>query len=385
MLINIENMFKYIILFFLCIYIYSCSETNDETYIYHPTKENLDRDVTFVLSNSSSNDNLEKSQLKKKLDGREFHTSIGSLSEIESEMFSDIFQVEMTDREILIFERGNFRISRFDFQGNYISDFQATGRGPNEVQQIIKISVSDDMLYILDGVDVKFMDLTQPDSPVETFYRSDNTAIEDMCSLNDKFLLRYFSSPSSSGPQDSAIFHLFNTESEEIETSFGQPYEANSPNWSQILTEGSVICNEITDTVISTKSILPYIVAHNNEGMMKWVAEVEDFKPIIQRQHNVPGGSLRFRWHEDSFTHTTIQLLNYKESVIVQVSTFENFLNENDQFQNDEISIDTYIINSDTGERDYLGNNIPRILGMNEQYLITETDEEFPAIEVYRI
>ena len=378
-----EKYISFIVLLFL---LSSCSNSEDSsTYIYHPTEENLNRDVSIVLSNSNTQKQAEMGQISDKLEKRKFLTSIGNLSGNELEIFSDIFQVEITNSEILIFERGNFRISRFDFQGNYISDIEATGRGPNEVQQITKMSVSNDTLYIMDGFSVKFLDLTRPDQRIQTFYSSENAVIEDMCSLNDKFLLRYFSSELTSGADGSAIFHFIDRESEEIETFFGVPYRANTPNWSQILSEGSVICNEETDTVISTMSILPYIIAHNDQAVTKWTAEVEDFKPIIHRQHNVPGGSLSFRWHEDTFTHTSYQLLNYEKFVVVQLSTFENFLNENDQFQNDKISIDTYIINSVTGENEFLGSDLPRILAISENYLITEKEEEFPAIEVFAI
>jgi len=377
---------KFISLIVLLFILSACSNSEDSsTYIYHPTEENLNRDVTFVLSNSNTQGQAEIEQFRDRIENRQHLTSIGNLSGIESEIFSDIFQVEITDSEVLIFERGNFRISRFDFQGNYISDIQATGRGPNEVQQILKMSVSNDTLYIMDGLDVKFLGLTQPDSKIETLYKSKNTAIEDMCSLNEKFLLRYFSLPSSSGPQDPAIFHLFNTESEEIEISFGQPYKANSLNWSQILTEGSVICNEKTDTVINTKSILPYIVAHNSKGMIKWIAEVKDFKPIIHRQHNVPGGSLSFRWHEDSFIHTTFQLLNYEEFLIAQVITYESFMDNDKRSRDRELKIESYLIHNETGKSEFLGSNLPKILAINQNYLILEKEGEFPGIEVFAI
>ena len=379
-----EKYISFIVLLFL---LSSCSNTEDSsTYIYHPTEENLKRDVTFVLSNKNTQKQAEIGQIRDKLEKRKFLTSIGNLFGNEPEIFSDIFQVEITDSEILIFERGNFRISRFDFQGNFISNIEATGRGPNELQQPLKISISNDTLYVMDGFDVKFLDLTQSDPIVETLYSSENAVIEDLCSLNDKFLLRYYSTEVASVNDSSAILHVVDKESDEIKTSFGEPYKANSPTWSRILSEGRVICNDETNTVVSITNILPYIVAHNNQGVIKWVVEAENFKPIIHRQHNVPEGSLNFRWNEEPFTHTSYtQLLNLHEFVLLQVTTFENFLNDNDRFQNDKLKTDTYLIHSKTGESEYLGSDIPKILAINDNYLIFEKEEEFPAIEVFEI
>jgi hypothetical protein len=339
-----------------------------------------------VLSNSNTQKQAEMGQIRDKLEKRKFLTSIGNLSGNESEIFSDIFQVEITDSEILIFERGNFRISRFDFQGNFISNIEATGRGPNELQQPSKISISNDTLYIMDGFDVKYLDLFRSDPIVETIYSSENAVIEDMCSLNDKFLFRYYSTEISSATDSSAILHVVDKKSDEIKTSFGEPYKANSPTWSRMLSEGRVICNEETNTVVNATNILPYIIAHNDQGVIMWIAEAEDFKPIIHRQHNVPGGSLNFRWNEEPFTHTSYtQLLNLNEFLILQITAFENFLNDNDRFQNDKIKTDTYLIHSKTGEGEFLGSDLPRILAISENYLITEKDEEFPAIEVFAI
>ena len=292
-----EKYISFIVLLFL---LSACSNSEDSsTYIYHPTVENLNREVTFVLSNSNTQKQDEIEQYRDRLKNRQLLTTIGNLSGIESEIFSDIFQVEITNNEILIFERGNARISRFDFQGNFNSEILAIGKGPNELQQPSKISISNDTLYIMDGFDVKYLDLTQPEPVVETFYSSENAVIEDMCSLNDEFLLRYFSTEVSSATDSSAILHVVDKKSDEIKTSFGEPYKANSPTWSRMLSEGRVICNEETNTVVSATNILPYIIAYNDQGVIKWIAEAEDFKPIIHRQHNVPGGSLNFRWNEE--------------------------------------------------------------------------------------
>lgn len=379
-----EKYISFIVLLFL---LSSCSNSEDSsTYIYHPTEENLNRDITFVLSNSNTQKQAEIGQIRDKLEKRKFLTSIGNLSGNESEIFSDIFQVEITDSEILIFERGNFRISRFDFQGNFISNIEATGRGPNELQQPLKISISNDTLYVMDGFDVKFLDLTQSDPIVKTLYSSENAVIEDLCSLNDKFLLRYYSTDVPSVTDSSAILHVVDKESEEIKTSFGEPYKANSPTWSRMLSEGRVICNDETNTVVSATYILPYIIAYNDEGVIKWVVEAEDFKPIIHRQHNVPEGSLNFRWNEEPFIHMSYtQLLNLNELVLIQVTTFENFLNDSDRFQNDKLKTDTYLIHGETGKSEYLGSDFPKILAINENFLVTEKDVEYPAIEVFAI
>jgi hypothetical protein len=367
-------------------FILSCSETDDNIYIYHPTQENLNSDVTSALKSEYSIKSLENNSLKKKIENKKLITSIGNLSEKVPEIFSDIYTVGITHNELFIFQRGNFKISVFDFEGNFVKDIHALGRGPNEVQQPTNITVSNDTLYIVDGFNVKYIDLTQPNQPIEIFYSSENHRIEDICTLNDKMILRFFSMKMSSGVNEFSIYHSLNMQSKETERSFGIPYKANNIKDSKYLSDGDFVCNEMTDTIVSTMFILPYITAYDVRGHIKWNVEVEEFKPILHRQDNVGVGGMSFRWHEDSFQHTSYtQLLNFNEFVILQIITFENFLNENDRFQNDKLRTDTYLIDSETGESEFLGSVLPRILAINEHYLITEKDEEFPAIEVFAI
>jgi hypothetical protein len=378
---------KLTILIMLLFLFNSCnSSDNKSIYIYHPTEENLDRDVSVSLSQSITSDQIDKQQVIEKLNNRQFLTSIGNLSGNESEIFSDFFQVETTESEIVIYERGSYRISRFDFKGNFISDIEATGRGPNELNQPLQISVSKDTLYVVDeGYEIKFLNLNHSEQNIETLFSTSNSLIEGICSLNEKFLIRFFSTNASTVTETSTILHLVNKESEEIDFSFGKPYKANNQSLSQVLSEGIISCNEAVNTVVATSFILPYIVAYNDQGEMIWIAEVENFRPIIYRQHNVPGGSVQFRWNNETFIHNTLEILGYKEYLIVQVTEFENFIDNENRSRNKELQIETFLIHSETGESAYLGSDLPRILAISENYLITEKDEEFPAIEVFAI
>jgi hypothetical protein len=80
-----------------------------------------------------------------------------------------------------------------------------------------------------------------------------------------------------------------------------------------------------------------------------------------------------------------LEILGYKEYLIVQVTEFENFIDNENRSRNKELQIETFLIHSETGESAYLGSDLPRILAISENYLITEKDEEFPAIEVFAI
>jgi hypothetical protein len=378
---------KISILVIISVFISCTSKEQSNTYIYHPTEENLlekDEINTILYQDNNKNDGMVNEKGEKfsaRFEERSSPVEIGQLDGNTEEIFSSISQVTIVEKKLFIFDRNNLNISIFSLAGKFIKKLGSKGRGPGEMAEPIGMTVRQNFIFVADRINgILKLPLNSSDQtkPINLINNLEGFP-QGICSFASSVLVK-----SVDGNEESNIYKRYNISNGEMLSSFGKAYKASSPIDREILSEGIFNCSIGNSVAISTNYTLPYITAYKSNGDVQWVTELDSYDPLVQRA-KTNGGGMTMRWDNRDINYDEFEtVLPFKNHTILQTKRFENIV-ENNQGKVNSEGLNTYLLHNKNGKGTYLGNNVPKIYFLNSDFIVLDNEEEYPGIKLFKL
>lgn len=322
-----------------------------------PNKENLK--VINVSQNFTDNNFIENKSLDQTLNiGNNDNVILGNIA-------GTVFD---SDNNILILDRNQPSIWKFNANGKLLDTYQSAGRGPEDILEPTDIEIDkNDNIYISNGLYSIKVFSSKGDSI--SFLRSINTGqipSNDLCLMNNKIFIRSLGRHNSE--KDSLnLVHVFSTKDDTYLKSFGTPYESGNMRLSS---RGKIECNESNNMITYTFEYFPFIYGYTGDGEFKWASEIPNFNGLKVEEIIKNGVSQSFRYgkNEGEISEYLSSKNTYKDNYLI-VQTRWTKQNENSSIES-ETGLKSYFLDIKKGNLVYYTDNLPLISFINDNTLI---------------
>jgi hypothetical protein len=265
--------------------------------------------------------------------------------------------------------------------GSFLGTVGNEGKGPGEFLQPNSITFSEDRIFVSDrAFSIKSGQLTSEKiGEISGFETNMKTPPEHICAT-DKFLIVKSTARIDS---TSKTLHKLDFQKPNKKISFGEPYITDDLIAQQLLSEGIITCDSEGQNIVSAKFILPYLYNYDEDGKLKWISKINDYRPLKFREE--VGQGMSTRWNKDDFVYNEYSsMFFYDNYLILQIKSFRNFFRE-DQLEIENKGIETYLIDSSNGKGVYLGNGLPEIKFIDDSFLVIDSGEKYPMIKIFKL
>lgn len=371
---------KHIYILTLVLVFSSCTNDNNR-YKYHPSDENFisSENIDHIISTYSENESIDLLEDANNLKNRYLNKSLvkefGVIQGDQNQIFSSIDQVLIYENKVLVLDGNRRDIAIFDIDGSLIRRVGQRGRGPGDLFQPGGMALGGNKLYISDSdYTIKSLDLNTTDSLY--VFKSINRIPTGICISNTNIIIR-----SLTLEEDKNLFDVINYNTGDNVNSLGEFYNSDYTLVQTMLSDGIFACDPESNSIIFTKQILPYIYSYSMDGEKNWIAKFDSFIPLTHRETE---NSISFRWDASEFNYDHYETLNlYQENILLQVKRVNSKVTE-EIAQNEDVHLASYLIDVKSGDGMHLGNDMEKILYINENYIVTENNEMYPGFHIHR-
>lgn len=379
-------MVRYIYISIAFLFLISCSSEDQERgWVTHPKEKFLPSTKPFVgitdknpdFSQSEDAEYLHRLRSAKRAikigvekGGRE--ETFGEIKGVVSDSLGNVFILDSQHNEVSVFNK----------KGDYLFSFGGEGSGPGEFMSPVDMETGrDGRIYIADRYNA--IKVFEPnDSGLEYLTTIKIHIVPDaFCILGDKLFIRGIGiDEAEPDTADFKTIHTYSAETGEYLYSFGNPYSSPNTMILKQLSDGTVACNEATETVVSTFDMMPYIFGYTAKGTLSWSAKIENFsqRPIIQGTDN----SVTFK-NTDHKVHSI--------DFIIPIAKSEWFLAQNTErpagrnIRLEEINLRSYLVSSENGAGGLVSSDLPILLYANREHLFTNDllKSSYPGVAIY--
>jgi 6-bladed beta-propeller len=354
--------------------------------IDHPIVDSLNanpRTAVEIRRNSLPADSLVRDRLGQFVEqyaARRSLAEIGKLDGPGAETLGFVIDVTMSPdgSEIFVLDGGAFNVSVFGADGRYLYSIGGPGDGPGEfrIPEAVLL-VSPDRLVVTDrferihrfgrGRDGRFVYLDR---------EIIGTLPRDACVFQPGFILH-----SVSG-DEMEVLHRFE-KSGHPSHAFAVPYRYSRYRPRATVSRGQVACSEDLGLVFLAFWVRSAVEAYRvDDGSLAWHARLDGMMPskIVE----VKGGSAVRTGVFDSPEVHYLERASGGTRTVVTLQ-YVKILRDDFLAQNRRHTLETYVLDPETGEGQYLGDSIPRIMYLSERRMITLKNDPYPRLEVFEM
>ncbi|SHE31279.1 6-bladed beta-propeller protein [Fodinibius roseus] len=371
----------------LLILLISCKGGDEEERgrIIHPKEEFFPSTKPYV-SITDDNSNFSQSEATEyfpRLKSAKRAIKIGVEKGEREETFGEIKGVVSDSLgNVFILDAQHNKVRVFNKKGAYLFSFGGSGSGPGEFMSPADIDIGKDgRIYIADRYNA--IKIFEPkDSGFEYLTTIKIHLVPDaFCILRDRLFIRGIGLDKADlDSTDFKIIHTYSADTGEYLYSFGDPY--NSPNTMILkqLSDGTVACNEATETVVSTFDMMPYVFGYTVNGTLSWAAKIENFsqRPIIQGTDN----SVSLKNTGSNFDSIN-SFISIAKSNWFLVQVVERPARRDVQFN--QIRFRSYLVSSEDGSGGFLSSDLPILLFANRERMFANDllNSSYPSVVIY--
>ena len=291
-------------------------------------------------------------------------------------MIGDMEDAVLGEKQAMFVLDGAYNeVKVYDGQGEFSHTFGGVGRGPDEFQEPSGLAIGNGFIFVADRHQrIKVFDAR--DNSYRGTKALDFTP-EDLCVLGDRLYVRGYR---ESGDSSGRLVHVYEATAadEGILGSLGKAYESTNALVRTTLSRGSVACVEEERTVVLAFDYLPVAIGLSLEGEIRWVTEVNSYKPakLTETSRN---GRFALR-HEALEPGTWVQ-----GSVASGPGGLAILQMYEVQGSEERPLIHTFLLSSEDGTGTYAGSDLPRLFAFEEGRILGGTVRPFPQLLVLEV
>lgn len=381
-LLNYISMSKYIPLLIIS-FLFGCSNSDNPNIIIHPTEENLNPEfgITNTIRDSDVHysDNTIIEKFITRLVNHEPFLTIGKSEGAPYEMLGNVKDVLIDKNENIMYvlDAQNIGVQAYDMRGNYLYDITREGRGPGELSNPGSMKLAGDLAFVSNGM-----------YGIQTYFRKDGRFEHeeliipgmhhwDICIKKDEI----FSSVTPDMMENDDVSHsIFKYRLDDYDkplNRFGVVYKSDLPRISFSFTAGArLACHSSISTIVQHFRIRNLLYGYNDEGKLEWITRLEDFThmAIIEER----SGNQRMGPDPDNpqSDYDIIETAIATEEGLILVQVINKSITDRDDI------IKTYLINANDGSGFFVGDELPKILSVNDNKIVFLKYDEYPMIEI---
>lgn len=350
---------------------YSGEENKNFGQLSHPTELNIPTN-TISITEAEEND-LSKFKRLTSIFNQKPVAVIGDDLKKKEELLGEVESVNITaEGDILVLDSRQNKIKVFDDQGILLTEFGKTGHGPGELNSPeAMLLTNDSQIIVID----RFNKVHSYKYKNRQFQYLDTITLDyvpvDICALSDEFIIRGIRH-SKKGFNQATILHSYSLEDFSYKKSFGRPYNSENGLIINQLSDGPIVCDSETNSIMVMFEYLPYVYSYNAEGKRNWMAELENFEGLnITENRN---GSVTFSPKSNGVSEVGKSITKMKnEYVILQTQTHIN---------RKVVYHKTFIINIRDGSGNYIGKDYPLIYDWSKKLVVAGASLKVPSFQI---
>ena len=312
---------------------------------------------------------------------RETIARIGDLDGGEETTFALLWDAAVTDAgEVLILDRIQTNVRVFSVTGDYLYTLGGQGEGPGELQvpEALVLEPGGELLvvdqaqlihrFVRRGDRFEYHDRRRFEGePRDACWAGDDLIVHGMRSgAGQKILHRM-----SAGPRS--------------ELSFAVPYRYSPSLVYEMLSRGQVACGvDGAGWVVIAYRLRNAVDAYNTvAGELLWNARIDGLQPTEVREGDGGHGVVTGIFGDEPALHFLDRVSGGNGvPVFVQYSYSlrEDILNRTGHH-----TVETYVLDPETGEGEYWGDSLPSMLAVTDEFAVFSWETPYPRVEVARI
>jgi hypothetical protein len=339
--------------------------------VLHPIRERISYQAPLVTDvRRSAAPQTQLLQLWRDLEGRPETFSIGVLDGSPNEVFGAITDVAVgPDGTLLVLDASSSNVRVFDRRGQHLQTFGREGRGPGELTnpRAMALDPLTGDVFVVDAVrsvslfrqvgnQFQFVDVWQ-------MAASPN----DMCSLGTSIVANVV-------PTNPAPISIFDRTGASLNSAVAPPYRSSMPSIQREANRGVIACRSGAYFAYASL-LLGDVRLYDRSGTIRWIARLTDYRPmeLIEMSN---GGMMARTLPTGTHGFLGATFIGSR-AILVQVG--RQTVASHEQAL-PYLSIDSYLIDVNTGQGGLLSDRLSRIAAVGPDYWVEVRDVPFPRV-----
>ena len=292
----------------------------------------------------------------------ERHEMLGSIEDADVDSAGRIFILDSQHKQLFV----------YNHSGEFIQNIGRPGTGPGEFTRPRELHIDNSgRVIVLDGRRVSVF------TPRGDTYALDASVTQgfwsgSLCTRNERIYL------SGNWSEHYASFvHVLTFGGEHVR-SFGMTYQYPVEFVRTDLSSGPLACHDASDAVIYMFVRLPVIYGYRDQGDQSWMSMLADFEMGTMIEEPLADGSPSMIYGMLDKEHNWATGIHFVTAEYFAVQTQRLVPEGPDSYH-------TYLLNGQTGEGMYVGDQLPRIHAIKSGKVLVSTDAPFPQLQVLQL
>lgn len=362
-----------------------CAENNNPQN-EHPTQENLSSNFTIEVSSVTPKNSISTKSTMETFGGLEKTISIGELYGSESEMFGYIEDLTYDSfGRLYLLDTRQQSVHVFNEEGEFINKLGGKGQGPGELERANSfVNYNNEKLVISNGNRLELFDISEKEIAfIET--KEIGLWSHSLCIADDKLFIHNTRLSAQIEPTDHEVnmIHAYSLPAFTPLFSFGSSYKSEFPMLIDRMTTGSISCNNETSTIVYAFDKIPMVHGYStDDGSLKWKTKINDLNlSKVLVSDNDGRTTLTYQAVDENIMDMILSPVSLQnENMLMQIQ--RNYTS-NENYEREE-SILSILFNSSNGEGELLEEELPIILNVTEDRLISISEDRL-IVDVFQM
>lgn len=349
---------------------------NSPNRVIHPTPDNIPGldDLAYMIADvdtMSADRNMQ--QLAQGLRRTTLAAVIGAPEGERHEMLGSIEDADVDSAgRIFILDSQHKQLFVYNQSGEFIQSIGRPGAGPGEFARPRELHIDGgSRVIVLDGRRASVY--TAGDGT----YALDATLALDFWPGSLCTRRGHIFSSANWSEHNASFVHVLTLSGEHIR-SFGMTYQYPVEFVRTDLSSGPIACHDASDAVIYMFARLPVIYGYSGLGDQSWMSMLADFELGTMIEDPLQDGSPSMLYGMLDKEHNWAIGIHFVTAEYFAVQTQRLVPEGPDSYH-------TYLINGQTGEGMYVGDQLPRIHALKSGKVLVSTDAPFPQLQVLQL
>ncbi len=372
------------------VFFWSCG-FNEKSEIQHPTPKNLptknEQNTHVIDVEKKSEENVNQIEAIQNLENIKLVSQIGRLFGNPDETFGLIEDIKIDSfNRIYILDKTQQHIKVYKPNGDFITTLGNKGQGPREFEKANSMDTyKDSLLYVSNGYRIEVFNISKNEIEfVET--KSIKQSVRSLCVVDKKLFIhpiRLTEPDEIINEKDyKSMIYAYSINTFQESFLFGKSYISSNPFLLDRLSTGSLSCNKATSTVMFSFEKFQVLHGYSGEnGDLEWQTRIDGLSLVRLTQFSNNGKIGLKNSQPDDIFDMKLKPISYDDRYnIVQI----------DRRTLDEVGyhigskIITLVVDSKSGESFKLDIDLPRILHIKNNLMVT-VDEDRVISKVYSL